>query len=58
MKYRVNIEEILSRVIEVEADNPEDAEYKAEQMYKNEEVVLDAEDLHSVGFYESGVVEE
>lgn len=58
MKYRVNIEEILSRVIEVEADNPEDAEYKAEQMYKNEEVVLDAEDLQSVEFFESGIVEE
>lgn len=58
MKYRVNVEEILSRVIEVGADSPEDAEYKAEQMYKNEEVVLDAEDLQSVGFYESGIVEE
>ena len=56
MKYRVNIEEILSRVIEVEADNPEDAEYKAEQMYKNEEVVLDANDLQEIKFYESGIV--
>lgn len=45
MKYDVAIEEILSRVIEVEADSLEDAYYKAEAMYYDEEVVLDSNDF-------------
>lgn len=45
MKYDVAIEEILSRVIEVEAKSLEDAYYKAEAMYYDEEVVLDFNDF-------------
>lgn len=48
MKYKVNIEELLSRIVEVEADNEEDAENKVRAMYNNEEIVLNADDLSSV----------
>lgn len=41
MKYKVNIEELLSRIVEVEADNEEDAENKVRVMYNKEEIVLD-----------------
>lgn len=42
MKYKVNVEELLSRIIEVEADSDEEAEEKVREMYRNEEIVLDA----------------
>lgn len=51
MKYRVNVEEILSRIIEVESDNEDDAEEKVKEMYKKQQIVLDAEDFQEVGFY-------
>ena len=51
MKYKVNVEEILSRVIEVEADNEDAAEEKVKTMYKEQIIVLGAEDFQEVGFY-------
>lgn len=51
MKYKVNIEELLSRVVEIEADNEEDAENKVRAMYNKEEIVLNADDLYSVEFF-------
>lgn len=51
MKYRVNVEEILSRIVEVEAGNEEEAEEKVREMYRNEEIVLDADDLQSVEYF-------
>ena len=51
MKYKVNIEELLSRIVEVEADNEEDAENKVRVMYNNEEIVLNAYDLSSVELF-------
>ena len=51
MKYKVNIEELLSRIVEVEADNEEDAENKVRAMYNNEEIVLNADDLSSVELF-------
>ena len=51
MKYKVNIEELLSRVVEVEAENEEDAEDKVREMYMNEEIVLDASDFQSVEYF-------
>lgn len=51
MKYKVNIEELLSRIVEVEADNEEDAENKVRAMYNKEEIVLDADDLSSVELF-------
>ena len=37
MKYKVNVEELLSRIVEVEAENEEDAEDKVREMYMSEE---------------------
>ena len=51
MKYRINIEELLSRVVEVEAENEEEAEEKVREMYMNEEIVLDASDFQSVEYF-------
>lgn len=48
MKYDVAIEELSTRVIEVEADSPLEAYEKAEAMYYNEEVVLDSSDFADI----------
>ena len=42
MKIKVIIEEHISQEFEVEAENIEDALEKAEQMYYNEELVVDS----------------
>ena len=51
MKYKVNVEELLSRIVEVEAENEEEAEDKVIKMYMNEEIVLDASDFQSVEYF-------
>lgn len=51
MKYKVNVEELLSRIVEVEADSDEEAEEKVREMYRNEEIVLDASDFQSIEFF-------
>ena len=51
MKYKVNIEERLRRIVEVEAENKEEAEEKIREMYMNEEIVLDASDFQSVEYF-------
>lgn len=50
-KYKVNVEEILSRVIEVDADSEDDAEEKVRAMYKEQKIILGVEDFQEVGFY-------
>lgn len=45
MKYDVAIEEVMSRVIEVEAVSEEEAYGKAYDMYTDESVVLDSGDF-------------
>ena len=42
--YKIEIQETLSRVIEMEASSPEEAIDKVREMYRDEEVVLDAYD--------------
>ncbi len=44
MKHKIYVKEILSRCVEVEADSLDDAFEKVEEMYKNEEIVLDDSD--------------
>ena len=51
MKYKVNVEELLSRIVEVEAENEEEAEEKVRVMYMNEDIVLDASDFQSVEYF-------
>ena len=38
VKYKVNVEELLSRIVEVEAENEEEAEDKVREMYMNEDI--------------------
>lgn len=45
MKYDITIIETLSRSIEVEADSYDDALIKVEEMYDNQEIILDSEDF-------------
>ncbi|MEN6588862.1 MAG: DpnD/PcfM family protein [Proteiniphilum sp.] len=42
--FEIEIKETLSTVIKVEAENQNDAIEKLKEMYRNEEIVLDAED--------------
>ena len=51
MKYKVNVEELLSRIAEVKAENEEEAEEKVREMYMNEDIVLDASDFQSVEYF-------
>ena len=43
-KYRVEIKEILSRIVEIEADNEKDAIDTVRRMYRNCDLILDASD--------------
>ena len=45
MLFDVKIEEILSRIIVIEAEDMDSAERIAEKMYKDEEIVLDYSDM-------------
>ena len=45
--YEVEVREILSRVIEVEAESEEDAKEKVQFAYDSEEIVLDWNDCVS-----------
>ena len=45
MKYQVEIEEVLRRLVEIEADSADDAENKVLESYRNSEIVLDAGDF-------------
>lgn len=47
-KYKVEIEEILNRIVEVDAENEDEAYMKVKEMYKNCEIVLMAEDFVDV----------
>lgn len=43
--FKINIQELLSRTIEVQAINKNEALAKVNQMYNSEEIVLDYNDL-------------
>ena len=45
MKYLVEISETLQRKVVIEADSQDAARQKAEDMYYNSEIVLDADDI-------------
>ena len=44
MKYRIEVTEVLSRIVETEAENEDDAVEMVRKMYRNCELVLDASD--------------
>ena len=47
-KYKVEIEEILNRIVEVEAKNEDEAYMKVKEQYRKCEIVLTAEDFIDV----------
>lgn len=51
-KFNIQVKEILRRVVEIEADTLEEAINIAEDMYQNEEIVLDADDFTYVDIEE------
>ncbi|MBQ8969186.1 MAG: DpnD/PcfM family protein [Bacteroidaceae bacterium] len=54
MKYQVKIIETLSRIVEVEASNPDEAWDKVEAQYKKGEIVLDDTDFDGYEIYGCG----
>ncbi len=45
--YKIEIQELLSRIIEIEAPSAEEAIDKVKEMYRTEEIVLDSDDYVS-----------
>ncbi len=43
-KYRIEVTEVLSRLVEIEAESEEDAIETVRRMYQNCDIVLDASD--------------
>ena len=58
MKYEVKIIETLSRIVEVEASNPDEAWDKVEAQYKEGEIVLDDTDFDGYEIYGCGEVKD
>ena len=52
MKFDVNVQEVLSRTISVDAESLEDAISKVEEMYHNEGIVLDYGDFNGNVIFE------
>lgn len=51
MKYRIKVVEILSKVVEVEAEDKDAAFEKVEEMVNCEDIVLTADDFEGREFY-------
>ena len=45
MRYKIKVQEILERIVEVEASSIDEARDKVEELYNNEEIVLDYSDF-------------
>ncbi len=43
--FKIEIQEFLSRIVEIEAYNIDEALLKVKEMYQNEEIILDSEDF-------------
>lgn len=50
-KYRIKVVETLSKVVEVEAEDKDDAFDKVEDMVNCEDIVLTADDFEGREFY-------
>jgi hypothetical protein len=49
-KYKIEVKETLSRIIEVDASSQEEAYSKVKDLYQAEEIVLDADDFVEAEF--------
>lgn len=45
MKYQVEIEEVLRKVVEIEANSADEAENTVLELYRKSEIILDAGDF-------------
>ena len=45
--FKIEVQEFLSRIIEIEADNIDEAISTVKEMYQKEEIILDSEDYVS-----------
>lgn len=43
--YKIEVQEILSRTIENESSTAKSAREKVEEMYRNQEIILDGDDF-------------
>ena len=50
MIHKIEINETLSRIIEIEADNEEEAIKEVKKQYMSEEIILNAEDYINTDF--------
>lgn len=44
IKFKIEVQEYLSRTVEIEANNSDEALSKVKEQYQKEEIVLNAED--------------
>jgi hypothetical protein len=51
--FKIEVKETLSRVFEIEAKSADEAFLKIQDLYKKEEIVLDAEDYIETEFLKS-----
>ncbi len=51
--FKIEVKETLSRIIEIEANSVDEAFLKIQNLYKNEEIVLDANDYVETEFLKS-----
>lgn len=49
--FKIEIQEFLSRIIEMEAETKDEAVSKVRELYRNEEIVLDSNDYVSTEIY-------
>lgn len=54
-KFKIRIEEKLRKFVDVKAENYAEAEEKLQKQYKNQEIVLGADDFAGVTFSLQGV---
>ena len=51
--FKIEVKETLSRIIEIEANSVDEAFSKIQNLYKNEKIVLDADDYVETEFLKS-----
>lgn len=56
MKYHVQIKETLTKQIEITANSPNEAVFKAEELYNNESIVLLPDDIETTDFTVLGTI--